>query len=354
MNDKAIAITDYYAAFADVEWTPRGESTLRAAFEKEGSGNSRFANDDLRTAVLARHSSLITHHSSLRTAVCFSSSKSRWMRGRAAFAFDDGRCEPAAQIAAALGARGPALSPVAACATGAHAIATGAQLILDGHADCVLAGAEEIGLPPLVRAAYDRLGALSPQKIMRPFDRRRDGFVPAEGFGWLMLEDAENARARGAAIYGHVAGWSLSGDPHSMTAMTPGGEAIAHAIKNALKRAGAPRVDYINAHGTATKLNDAVETRGIRLALGGSTPVSATKPLTGHLLGAAGAVEAVLCLRAMRENYAPPTLNLEAADAECDLDYIPLRGRTLPIKCALSLSYGFGGHIGVLVLTAAL
>ena len=184
---------------------------------------------------------------------------------------------------------------------------------------------------------------------MRPFDRHRDGFVAGAGTGCLILENAERALQRGAVVHGYLSGWSMQADATSMTAFCPSGDSIARAMELALRRAELSSVDYINAHGTATKLNDVTETRGIKSALGTSIPTSSTKPLTGHLLGAAGAVEAVLCLAAMRESYAPPTLYLEEPDESCDLDYIALQGRTKRVKTALSLSYGFGGHIGVLI-----
>ena len=247
-------------------------------------------------------------------------------------------------------------SPVAACATGAHCIARGAQMIRWDQADWVLAGAVEASLTPLVMAGYRQLGALSKSGVMRPFDKRRDGFVPSEGIGALILENEETARTRGAKIYGYVTGWDMGADASSLTGLCPSGDSIARAIERALQRAGNPQIDYINAHGTATPLNDLAESRAIEKVFGRSVPVSSTKPLTGHLLGAAGAVEAVLCLQAMRESWAPPTLNLEEADDDYALDYIPVTddecGRDLPMKNVLSLNYGFGGHIGVLVISA--
>jgi 3-oxoacyl-[acyl-carrier-protein] synthase II len=250
-----------------------------------------------------------------------------------------------------------AQSPVAACATGAHCIARGAQMIGWGQADWALCGAVEASLTPLVMAGYRQLGALSKSKVMRPFDKRRDGFVPSEGIGALVLESDEHARARGAKIHAYVTGYDMGADATSLTGMCPSGASIARAMERALKRAGNPQIDYINAHGTATPLNDAIESRAIKSVFGTGVPVSSTKPLTGHLLGAAGAVEAVICLQALREQWAPPTLNLEEPDDECDLDYIPVTptscGRALPLKTVMSLNYGFGGHIGVLIFEAA-
>lgn len=248
-------------------------------------------------------------------------------------------------------------SPVAACATGAHCIARGAQMIQWRQADWALCGAVEASLTPLIMAGYRQIGALSKSKTMRPFDKRRDGFVPSEGIGALILENEEHARKRGAKIYGYVTGYDMGADASSLTGMNPSGASIARAMERALKRAGHPKIDYINAHGTATPLNDAIESRAIKSVFGSAVPVSSTKPVTGHLLGAAGAVEAVICLQALRENYAPPTLNLEEADNECDLDYIPLAsdscGRDGALQTVMSLNYGFGGHIGVLIFEKA-
>lgn len=372
-----ISITGFYAGFCGhagwTEFFAAGTVTLRDAFErpapaatpsKLGWAGAAFKRKlpefpclasrvlaELRGAGLWRDSALTLDPD--RVATVFAASKGRlavplpddyW--GGTTTATCDG---PALALACAVGATGPLLSPVAACATGAHSLAVGAQLIQDGYADVAVVGALENGLTPLVLAGYKSLGALSVGGLMRPFDKRRDGFVPAEGMGCLVLENAEHSATRGVPIYGYLTGWAMTADATSLTGMSPAGDSIARAIEVALKRAGQPRVDYINAHGTATRLNDIVETRGIKAVFGQRVPVSATKPLTGHLLGAAGAVEAVLCLLALRESYAPPTLNLEALDAACDLDYIPQRGRAMPIQHALSLSYGFGGHCGVLI-----
>jgi 3-oxoacyl-[acyl-carrier-protein] synthase II len=253
------------------------------------------------------------------------------------------------RLAFDIGASGPVLSPNAACATSAHALALGARLIEYGQADLVLAGGVELPQPPLILAAYRNMHALSKTGIMRPFDARRDGFVAASGFGFMLLESEEHAIERGAEIHGYLTGWSMKCDATHMTSMSPSGDSIARAIEDALRKAGNPQIDYINAHGTATKLNDAIESRAIKSVFGTKVPMSSTKPLTGHLLGAAGAVEAAICLTAMRHNLAPPTLNLEERDDECDLDYIPQQARSIDMKAVLSLNYGFGGHIGALV-----
>jgi 3-oxoacyl-[acyl-carrier-protein] synthase II len=255
----------------------------------------------------------------------------------------------AQRIGFEMGFRGSILSPNAACATAAHSLALGARMIECGQADLVVAGGVEPPQHPLILAAYRNMNALSKTGIMRPFDLRRDGFVASSGFGYLLLESEEQARQRGAEIHGYLSGWSMKCDATHMTSMSPSGDSIARAIEDALRKAGNPQIDYINAHGTATKLNDAIESRAVQAVFGKSVPVSSTKALTGHLLGAAGAVEAAICLLAMRTGFAPPTLNLEQPDDETDLDYIPMVSRKMEINAVLSLNYGFGGHIGALV-----
>lgn len=249
-----------------------------------------------------------------------------------------------------LQSRGAMFSPVAACASGAHAIALAAQYIQDGYADVVVCGGIELEQTPLVMAGYAQSGALSKTGVMRPFDKARDGFVTGQGVAMLVLESESHAQARGARVQGYIDGWSICGDATAMTTMQPSGDTIARAIEQALRRAGLSSIDYINAHGTATRQNDEVESRGIEKALGRSVAVSSTKAQTGHWLGAAGALEAIICLMAMRENYAPPTLNLLEPDTGCDLDYISCAGRKMQVGSCLSLSYGFGGHIGALVV----
>lgn len=263
----------------------------------------------------------------------------------------------ATQIAQQIEVANGSFAPVAACATGAHCIAMGAQTIRWQQMDVVIAGSSEYAQNPLFLAGYKQLGALSKSGVMRPFDKGRDGFVTGVGDAFVILENEDKARQRDAKIYGYVTGYDMGADATSLTGMNPSGASIARAMERALKRAGNPEIDYINAHGTATPLNDAIESRAIKSVFGSSVPVSSTKPLTGHLLGAAGAVEAVICLQALREQWVPPTLNLEEADEECDLDYIPITpnesGRDLPLKAVMSLNYGFGGHIGVLILEKA-
>jgi 3-oxoacyl-(acyl-carrier-protein) synthase len=287
-----------------------------------------------------------------RVAVCFATSKGRpaQLEKQRQYSCDFAPDWAAREIVKITGARGKMLCPVAACASGAHAIALAAQLIEDDQCEVALCGALEAELAPLVLAGYRSLGALSTRGVMRPFDEARDGFVPAPGAACLILESESSARRRGAKIWAHVSGWSLHCDATSQTAMEPSGETIGRAIENALQRANAQSVDYVNAHGTATRQNDAIEARAISKALDAGVPVSSTKAVTGHLLGAAGAVEAALCILAMEQSFAPPNVNLENAGAECASLNLLKHGRELPIERALSLSYGFGGHIGVLLL----
>lgn len=365
------------------EYSPRDAPDLRALFGRSGAGAAsgfdvqappawweRFIAcgiiGALETAGLWRDGALTADP--FRVGICFSSSKGHPAsreKSAAPGAVASGNadfensvladnCDWALrEIACMTGARGRRGCPVAACAGGAHAIALGAQWIEDGACDVVICGAIEAELAALVLAGYKSLGALSAQKLMRPFDARRDGFVPAPGAACLLLESEASARNRDAASYGAVTGWSFLCDASSLTGLESSGEAIARAMNKALGRAtcngSTPVVDYVNAHGTATRMNDEIEARAIARALGAQTPVSSTKPLTGHTLGAAGAIEAVLCLLAMQQNFAPPNLNLQSQDARCEIDVLQ-SGRDVEIATALSLSYGFGGHIGVLRL----
>ena len=289
-----------------------------------------------------------------RVGVCFSSSKGRpaqWETGASVF---ENSCDWALrEVARRIGATGKMLCPVAACAGGAHAIAIGAQWSEDGLCDVVVCGAIEAELADLVLAGYKQLGALSESKIMRPFDKDRDGFVPSPGAAVLILENAETVGKRSSGVLGAIAGSSVMCDASSLTGLEPSGKPIMRAMENALARGSTPganlSVDYVNAHGTATRMNDATEALALAGVLGADIPVSSTKSLTGHMLGAAGAVEAVLSLLAMQQNYAPPNLNLRSLDENCEINVIGEGGRETLIETAMSLSYGFGGHIGVLV-----
>jgi 3-oxoacyl-[acyl-carrier-protein] synthase II len=259
--------------------------------------------------------------------------------------------------------RGPVFSVVSACAAGSHAIGTALRMIQHGEADAVVTGGSEAPLTPLSRAAFKRMNALSPTGVSRPFDARRDGFVMGEGAGVLVLEDGDAARARGARILGTLRGYGASGDAHHITAPLKDGRGGARAISVAIRDAGltAEDIDYVNAHGTSTQLNDRAETQALKSALGdhaAEIPISSTKSATGHLLGAAGAVEAVATLLALRDRIAPPTIGWEEPDEGLDLDYVPGAARALELAhdrppIGISNSFGFGGHNATVCLQAA-
>ncbi|HEV2768581.1 MAG TPA: beta-ketoacyl-ACP synthase II [Solirubrobacteraceae bacterium] len=257
---------------------------------------------------------------------------------------------------------GPVYGLVSACAAGAHAIGDAARLVRSGDADAIVAGGSEAALSPLTHAAFTALDALSPTGISRPFDARRDGFVMGEGAAVLVLEEAGQAEARGATVLGEVLGYAATSDAHHITAPDPAGTGAAAAIRGALADASleAGDVDYVNAHGTSTPLNDRSETEALKAALGeraSEIPVSSTKSAIGHLLGAAGAVEAVATLLALRDRIAPPTLGYEEPDEGMDLDYVPDGARPLATDgrppVAISNAFGFGGHNAVLCFGAA-
>lgn len=268
-----------------------------------------------------------------------------------------------AAIAMRHGLRGPVFGVVSACAAGAHAIGAAARTISCGDADVVVTGGAEASLTPLARAAFSALDAMSPTGESRPFDARRNGFVMGEGAGILVLEDRAHAQARGAAILGVISGYGATADAYHLTSPRADGDGAAQAIAAALADAGrdAGDVDYVNAHGTSTPQNDAAETNAIKAALGAradQVPVSSTKSAIGHLLGAAGAVEAIATLLALRDRVAPPTLGWEVRDEGLDLDYVPGYARELAVAgdrpaVGISNSFGFGGHNAVLVLESA-
>jgi len=259
-----------------------------------------------------------------------------------------------------IGAKAHNACTVTACASGSNAIGDAARIIQRGEADIMITGGTEASVTPVSLAGFSAARALStrndaPQKASRPFDKERDGFVLAEGAGILVLESLEHAQARGARIYGEVAGYACTGDAYHITQPAPEGEGAYRAIRRALEDAGVSpdEIDYINAHGTSTEYNDYFETLAIKRALGEAAyrvPISSTKSMTGHLLGAAGAVEAIVCLLAMDRGLIPPTINYEVPDPGCDLDYVPNEARPAKIDVAVSNSFGFGGHNAVLVL----
>jgi 3-oxoacyl-[acyl-carrier-protein] synthase II len=262
-------------------------------------------------------------------------------------------------IAMKFGLHGPGFSVASACATGGHAIGEAKRMIERGEADLVVAGGSEAAITNVCMAAFKRMGAMSKEGISRPFDLRRDGFILGEGAGVLILESEEHARARGAKVYGRIAGYGASNDAFHITMPDEDGKGAIRSMRTALADAGAQPGDigYINAHGTSTPFNDKIETLSIKSVFGfngGVPPVSSTKSAIGHLLGAAGAVEAVISLSAIERGVLPPTLNLEEPDPECDLDYVPDGPREAPgLKAVLSNSFGFGGQNATLVLTGA-
>ncbi len=265
-------------------------------------------------------------------------------------------------ISIKLGAKGPNFSPVSACATSAHAIGEAGEIIKRGQADVMIAGGSEAGVVEMGLAGFSSMRALStrnddPEHASRPFDAQRDGFVMAEGAGILVLEELEHARARGAAIFAELVGYGQTADASHITDPAPGGEGAARAMKQALEQAGMrpEEIQYLNAHGTSTPPGDRAETTAIKTAFGDyarTLLISSTKSMTGHLLGAAGGVEAVFCIMAMQESYVPPTINYEYPDPECDLDYVPNHGRTVALEAVMSNSFGFGGHNVSLILRA--
>lgn len=260
----------------------------------------------------------------------------------------------AGMVAIDLGARGPNFAIVSACSSGAHAIGEAAEIIKRGDAIAALAGGTEAGLTPIAIASFAITQALStrnddPERASRPFDKDRDGFVIAEGATVVMLEDLEHALARNAPIYAEIVGYGATADASHITQPDPGGSGAIRCMQRALQRAGRrpDEVGYINAHGTSTPLNDVAETRAFKSVFGESAPripVSSTKSMTGHLLGAAGALEAMVSILAIHDHYLPPTINLEEPDPECDLDYVPNVGRKASPDLAISTSFGFGGH----------
>jgi 3-oxoacyl-[acyl-carrier-protein] synthase II len=257
------------------------------------------------------------------------------------------------------GMQGPNLAVVTACTTSTHAIGLAARAIQYGDADVMVAGGAEMATTPLGLGGFCAVKALSernddPARASRPFDRERDGFVLGDGAGAMILEELEHARARGARIYAELTGFGMSGDAYHMTAPQESGEGARLAMANALADAklNPDQVDYVNAHATSTPLGDKSETLAIKRALGEyarKVAVSSTKSMTGHLLGAAGGVEALFCVLAIRDQVAPPTINYENPDPDCDLDYVPNQARPMRVDVTLSNSFGFGGTNGTLV-----
>ncbi|MEN9202138.1 MAG: beta-ketoacyl-ACP synthase II [Thermostichus sp. DG_1_6_bins_120] len=260
----------------------------------------------------------------------------------------------AGQLAIHFGAKGPNSCTVTACASGSNAIGDAFRLIQRGDAQVVITGGTEAAVTPLSMAGFASMKALStrndePEKACRPFDRDRDGFVMGEGAGILLLEELEHARARGAKIYAEIVGYGLTCDAHHMTNPAPGGEGAARAMRLALKEAGIPveAVQHINAHATSTNVGDIAEVQAIKSVFGDharNLAISATKSMTGHLLGGAGGIATVATALAIYHGWVPPTLNLDNPDPECDLDFVPHKARQLDVRVALVNAFGFGGH----------
>jgi 3-oxoacyl-[acyl-carrier-protein] synthase II len=258
------------------------------------------------------------------------------------------------QLAISLGIRGPNYAPVSACATGSHAVGEGAEIIRRGDADAILAGGTEACIHPLILAGFTAMRGLAaeeehPPHASRPFDATRAGFVMGEGACVLVLEELETARARGATIYAEVLGYGTSNDAYHLAAPEPEAVGVAVMMRAALQRAGVEpeRVGYVNAHGTSTPLGDAAETKAIKDVFGDhayKVAVSSTKSVMGHCFGAAGAIEAMMCVLAVRDGVLPPTINYEHPDPSCDLDYVPNEAREAEVEVALSNAMGLGGH----------
>lgn len=264
------------------------------------------------------------------------------------------------QVSMVTGAKGPNSTAVTACATGTNTIGDSFRLIRDGDADVMICGGAEATITPMGMAGFCAMRAMStrneePERASRPFDKDRDGFVMGEGSGIMVLESLEHAEKRGARIYAEVVGYGMSADAHHMTDPAPGGEGAARCMKQAIRSAGlAPEdIDYINAHGTSTGAGDKAETAAVKSVFGDyayKVPFSSTKSMTGHLLGAAGGVEAIIIALTIKNGIIPPTINLENPDPECDLDYVPNVARKAEVKVAMSNSFGFGGHNATIIL----
>lgn len=262
-------------------------------------------------------------------------------------------------IAIKYGAKGICTTIVTACATGTQSIGESFQMIIDGRADIMITGGTEASITDLAISGFANATALclseDPDNASKPFDKNRSGFVMGEGAGILVIEELEHAKARGAKIYAEIAGYGTTCDAHHITTPDPDAEGAMYSMKFAMEQAGvnASDIDYINAHGTSTGPNDKMETRAIKRALGEDiakkVPVSSTKSMIGHLLGAAGAVEAIICAKTIQDGFITPTINYSTPDPDCDLDYVPNKGRASEVKCAMSNSFGFGGHNATLL-----
>ena len=265
----------------------------------------------------------------------------------------------AGNVAIDLGARGESMAMVTACASGTHCIGESFRMIKHGYQDVIISGGTEAGITPLSIAGFSNIKALSKSedktRASMPFDKERNGFVMGEGAGIVILEEYEHAKKRGAKIYAEIVGYGATSDSYHITSPAPGGEGGARAMKIAMQEGNVKpeEITYINAHGTSTHLNDSCETQAVKTALGEAAKtvmMSSTKGHTGHLLGAAGGIEAVVCCKAIEESFVPATINYKVPDEECDLDIVPNQGRNQEIKYAISNSLGFGGHNSSILL----
>jgi 3-oxoacyl-[acyl-carrier-protein] synthase II len=267
----------------------------------------------------------------------------------------------AGMIAIHLRVRGPNMAVVSACASGTNALGEAAEIIRRGSAEVIISGGAESVIVPIAMAGLGVMNALSarndePKRASRPFDKNRDGFVMGEGAAILVLESLDHARARNAQIYGEISGYGTSNDAYHISAPAENGAGAAICMQNALNDAGLSTKDigYINAHGTSTQLNDKSETSAIKTVFGNhayNVPISSTKSMTGHLLGAAGAMEALICVKTLQDSVLPPTINYETPDPDCDLDYVPNEARRVKVQHVLSNSFGFGGHNASIIIS---
>ena len=353
MDRREARRTDRYVQFA----LAASEMAVRASGLAIGSGNDGSYRPDrvgviLGSGIGGLASAEEAHEKALRTG---------FERLSPMFVLELLSNTAAGMVSIRYGAGGPNYAPVAACSTGAHAIGEALWSIRTGRTDAVIAGAAEAAVTALGIGGFEAMNALScrndaPHAASRPFDRERDGFVLGEGAGVLVLEEEERARLRGAPILAEVAGYAANANAFHLTQPTDDGAPAARCIREALRDAGldGERIDYVNAHGTSTPLNDVHETRALKAAFGPrarNLPVSSTKSMTGHLLGAAGSTEAAISVLALVHGVIPPTINQEVPDPECDLDYVPNQAREASLRAAMSLSFGFGGTNTVLVFT---
>ena len=366
-DDQPVRIACEVPDFDACEWADRRSVRRMDRFAQFALAAARMAEHDSGLDVLAERdrigASIGTAQGGVASlAACCEEVKSDRVHPSNVTAFMPNMA--AAWISIELGMRGPLGAPCAACAASAMAIGEGYDAIRLGRADVMFCGGTEAGITPVAVAGFAAMRALSrrnddPARASRPFDANRDGFVMAEGAAVLVLEEREHALARGATVHAELVGFGVSSDGFHITEPNPTGAGQARAVRAALADAGVEpeSVDYVNAHASSTGIGDVVETAAIKLALGEeatrSVAVSSIKGATGHCLGAAGAVEAAVTVLAVRDDVVPPTINYSTADPVCDLDYVPNHARRMPVRVAVSNSFGFGGHNAVLVFAKA-